>query len=121
MLRTVRFLKMAALLPLELQMLLSNRVFELTRDLIPSRDSDLAFTNIAREYQQKTIETRKIDSLLADLRSMFISDPTKTATEKPEIAQITSSSTTTTTNPTINPAVEGQDNSRLNLNSCTIL
>lgn len=46
---TSRFLSMAASLPLEVQMVLCNRMFGSSRDIISSRDSEPVFRKLAQD------------------------------------------------------------------------
>lgn len=48
---TVRFLKIARQLPMELQMVLSNRMFGISRDIVPLHQSEVAFRMLIQYFE----------------------------------------------------------------------
>jgi len=51
-LRVIRFLKIACALPLELQMVLSNRAFELSKDIVRFQNREAAFFRTLGRFQK---------------------------------------------------------------------
>jgi len=49
--QATRFFKMTSRLPLELQMIVCNRVFRVSRDLISTKDSEPAFRYLVHTFQ----------------------------------------------------------------------
>jgi len=54
--RTLRFFNIAARLNMDLQMVLCNRLYGLTKDVISSKYSEAAFRNVVRRFLTKRRE-----------------------------------------------------------------